>query len=289
MTQQELATEASNNLMPPSIHQCSTHSSTHPSTQHNCGDISQQSDVASSYVYTNAASSSTFATAASSSTFATAASVSASTFATAQQSVINMNVAKKLNYASSTSAFCVDALVQNEDLMKSRERIRDEKNKGKDVHEQLKSVKKLTAGKLFKVGTTRLGKSLLDIHRENSKKEFHKERDRLIKEKAKYDESVIKAREILDKDVPFEKLKVKEMYQVLAPLKRKGDKWPNKRKDLIALYSQVKDRPPLEFNIDPIVGAGNNDDKNMNQINDNDRDNNTATTGNDSFTDFAIV
>ena len=55
------------------------------------------------------------------------------------------------------------------------------------------------------------------------------------------------------------------------------------------MYSQVKDQPPLEFNIDPIVGAGNNDDKNMNQINDNDRDNNTATTGNDSFTDFAIV
>ena len=215
MTKQELAAEASNNLMPPSIHQCSTHSSTHPSTQHNCGDISQQSDVASSYVYTNAASSSTFAT---------AASVSASTFATAQQSVINMNVAKKLNYASSTSAFCVDALVQNEDLMKSRERIRDEKNKGKDVREQLKSVKKLTAGKLFKVGTTRLGKSLLDIHRENSKKEFHKERDRLVKEEAKYDESVIKAREILDKDVPFEKLKVKELHQVWAPLKRKGDK-----------------------------------------------------------------
>ena len=142
---------------------------------------------------------------------------------------------------------------------------------------------------MFKVGTTRLGKSLLYIHRENSKNEFNKERDRLIKEKAKYDKSVIKAREILDKDIPFEKLKVKEMHQVLAPLKRKGDKWPSKRKALISLYSQVKDRPPLEFNIDPIVGAGNNDDKNMNQVNDNDRDNNTAMTGNENFTDFAIV
>ena len=51
----------------------------------------------------------------------------------------------------------------------------------------------------------------------------------------------------------------------------------------------MKDRPQLEFNIDPIVDAGNNDDKNVNQINDDDRDNNTATTGNDGFTDFAIV
>ena len=79
------------------------------------------------------------------------------------------------------------------------------------------------------------------------------------------------------------------MQQILAPLKQKGDKWPNKRNDLIALYSQVKDQPPLEFNIYPIVDAGNNDEKNMNQINDNDRDNNTAMTGNDSFTDFAII
>ena len=125
--------------------------------------------------------------------------------------------------------------------MKSRERIRDKKNKGKDVREQLKSVKKLTAGKLFKVGSTRLEKSLLYIHHENSRKEFIKERDRLIKEKAKYDESVVKAREILDKDISFEKLKVEEMHQVLAPLKRKGEKLPNKRKDLIALYPQVKD------------------------------------------------
>ena len=80
-----------------------------------------------------------------------------------------------------------------------------------------------------------------------------------------------------------------EMHQVLAPLKRKGDKWPNKRKDLIALYPQVKDWAPLEFKIDPIVDTANNDDKNMNQINYTDRDNNTATTDNDSFTDFSIV
>ena len=57
----------------------------------------------------------------------------------------------------------------------------------------------------------------------------------------KYDKAVIKANEILHKNIPFDKLKVKEMHQVLAPLKRKGDKWPTKRQDLIALYPQVKD------------------------------------------------
>ena len=114
--------------------------------------------------------------------------------------------------------------------------IKEEKAKGKDVCEQLKWVKKLTAGKLFKVSTTRLGKTLLDIHHENSKKGSMRERERFLKEKAKYDKSVIKANEILNKNIPFEKLEVEEMHLVLVPLKWKGDKWPNKRKDLITLY-----------------------------------------------------
>jgi len=153
MTEHELASEASNNLIPPSIH-------------HN---IYKQHD---------------------------GATASTCTYATTHQSMINSDVLKKLNYSCSTSAFCVDALVQNEDLMKSRERIKEEKGNGKDVCEQLKLVKKLTAGKLFKVGTTRLGKTLLDIHNENSKQESIKEREKVMKEKAKYDESIIKALQI---------------------------------------------------------------------------------------------
>ena len=145
---------------------------------------------------------------------------------------------------------------------------------------------------MFKVGTTRLGKTLLDIHHENSKKESIKEREKLIKEKAKYDESVIKALQILNKNIPFDNLKVKEMHQVLAPLKRKGDKWPNKKKDMIALYPQVKDRAALEFDIDLIcVDAANNDDKeNINHINDDgDSNNNTGVTDDDVFTDIAMI
>ena len=198
----------------------------------------------------------------------------ATTFFSAQQSTTNSNFSKKLNYSSSTSAFCVDALLQNEDLMKSRERIKMESSKGKDVREQLKKVKKLTAGKLFKIGTTRLGKTLLDIHHENTEKETMKQRDKLLKEKAKYDESVMKAKEILDQNIPFDKLKVKEMHLVLAPLKRKGDKWPSKRKELIALYPQVKDRTPLEFEINSVVDTVTemsiNDDVNKDNIDSDD-------------------
>ena len=79
------------------------------------------------------------------------------------------------------------------------------------------------------------------------------------------------------------------MHQVLAPLKQKGGKCPNKRQDLIALYLQVKDWAPLDFEIDPIA---NNDDEIVNQINDVDTagdNSNTGTNGDDSFTDFAMI
>ena len=56
------------------------------------------------------------------------------------------------------------------------------------------------------------------------------------------------------------------MHLILAPLKRKGDKWPTKRQDLIALYPQVKDRAPPEFEID---FNSKNDDEIVNQLNDN--------------------
>ena len=186
-----------------------------------------------------------------------------------EQSNINYtDISKKLNYSRSTSAFCVDALLQNEDLMKSRERIKKESKKGKCLREQIKDVKRLTAGKLFKMGTTRLGKSLLDVHKENVANEYMKQKDKLLKEKIKYDESMAKGKEILDKNIPFDKLKLKEMHLVLAPLKRKGDKWPTKRKELIKLYPQVKDRAPPSFKI---ISAINTEE--MSIINDPDIEN----------------
>ena len=117
-----------------------------------------------------------------------------------------------------------------------------------------------------------------------SRRERERERERLIKEKNKYDKSVMKAKQILDKNVPFDNLKVKEMHLVLAPLKRKGDKWPTKRHDLIALYPQVKDRAPLEFEIDLISKY---DDENANQLND---DSNIGTNNEDDIiSDFAMI
>ena len=202
------------------------------------------------------------------------------------QSTFDCDLSKKLNFSSTTTAFCVDALVQTEDLMKSRERIKDEQAKGKELREQLQSVKKLTAGKLFKAGTTRLGSTLLQVHEENLLKQGIKDAERLKKEAEKYEEMVIKAKEIMDRNVPFDKLKVSEMKIVLAPLKRQGDKWPTKRKDLIELYPKVKDRPPKVFekvNVDGLIDTDTGNNENIID-NDNYSDSETETDiNNNSF------
>ena len=186
--------------------------------------------------------------------------------------------------------FCVDALVQNEDLMKSRERIKEEQTKLKNVREQLKSVKRLPVGNFFKAGATRLGKTLLEVHEGNLLKHTLEEKEKLFKQKETMNEAIIEAKKVMERNVPFDKLTVKDMKLLLAPLKRPGDKWPTKRKDLIELYPKVKDRLPLTFNIDPLInidnstGIGNDFIKNDNNINhDSDTDSDTDTDNNKNF------
>ena len=79
------------------------------------------------------------------------------------------------------------------------------------------------------------------------------------------------------------------MKIVLATLKRQGDKWRTKRKDLIKLYPKVKERPPKVFekvNVDGVVDTDTDNNENIID-NDNDSDSETET---DIFTNsFAQV
>ena len=183
------------------------------------------------------------------------------------------DVSLKLNYSQATASFCIDALVQNEDLMKSRERIKEEQSKGKEVRENLEAVKKLTAGKLFKAGTTRLGATVLEMHEKNLMLEASKRKEKDMVQKRKQNALRVEAQKIIDDNKPFDftKLKVKEMKIVLAPLKRPGEKWPIKRKELIDLYAAVKDR----LNEELVVTERDDDSESItenNKINENTSD-----------------
>lgn len=68
-----------------------------------------------------------------------------------------------LNYDNGTSSNCLDTLIQHQYIMNAHERINAERKKGMDFKSQLKQARKITSGIVFKSGSSRLGKSLMDV------------------------------------------------------------------------------------------------------------------------------
>ena len=60
------------------------------------------------------------------------------------------------------AAWCLDAIVRNDDLIASRERIRRDGAKGQSVSEKLKQIKGMTGAKIFLLGETCLGEGVLE-------------------------------------------------------------------------------------------------------------------------------
>ena len=154
-----------------------------------------------------------------------------------------------LNFNNGTASFCLDALVQQHDLLKSRERIKNEQSKGLSVSEMLKKAKKVTSGAVFKSGTNRLGKDILEICKENTNKKVKQLKDKMKKAEKDYLEAKAKAEALLSQDgFNIDKCKGSELKILLKPLKRTGDRAiPSKKKALRQLYDDWKNRPPMNF------------------------------------------
>ena len=60
-------------------------------------------------------------------------------------------------------------------LQQAREEIREDMNNGKSIKQQLKESTQLSAGILFKAVSSRLGKTVFDVHRENMIEKNEKE------------------------------------------------------------------------------------------------------------------
>ena len=84
-------------------------------------------------------------------------------------------------FLDGTAAFCINVLVSETDLQKSRERIEGEHQKGLSIQERLCSTKRVIAGVVFGYGTTSLCKTVFDICQENDDRK-RKERDEKMKE-----------------------------------------------------------------------------------------------------------
>ena len=101
-------------------------------------------------------------------------------------SLNNNPIYNDLNFSDGMSNFCLKVFVSNEQLQQAREEIRKDMDSGKSIKQQLKESTQLSAGILLKAGSSRLGKTVFDVHRENLE-----EKNQHLIEKIKNDEKNI--------------------------------------------------------------------------------------------------
>ena len=173
----------------------------------------------------------------------------------------NLPTHEHLNFSTGLSQYCLKAYLSNEQLQQAREEIREDMNNGKSIKQQLKESTRLSAGILFKAGSSRLGKTVFDIHRENMIEKNEKEIQRIKKDELMYKEQVEKAREVFEKKTNIETMTIRELTTICKPLKRKEDgKMPNKKDQLILKYREWYGRPAPSFDVSHLM-EDNNDER----------------------------
>ena len=60
--------------------------------------------------------------------------------------VVNIDKKKEVNFSTGTAAWCLDNIVQQNDLHAARKRIKKNQYVGKSLKEKLQEMKKITAG-----------------------------------------------------------------------------------------------------------------------------------------------
>ena len=186
-------------------------------------------------------------------------------------SLNNNPICNDLNFSEGMSSYCLKAFISNEQLQQAREELRKDMDSGKSIKQQLKESTRLSAGILFKAGSSRLGKTVFDVHRENLEEKNKDLIEKIKKDEKNYYEQVRKAEEVFEKKKTIESMTIKELTIICKPLKRKEDgKMPNKKDQLIQKFKEWSGRPTPSFSIDhlqdDIDGEIDNDDR-VSQIN----------------------
>jgi len=176
---------------------------------------------------------------------------------------ISTTAQPSLNFVTGTSAFCLDAIVKQQQLQSARERIKSEKNTGDTMVTRLRSAKRVTAGICFNSGTSRLGKDVFQICKDNEEKKANEMREKQKDEEREYLRLDKMAQEILSSGKDIKKLTNKELYTIIKSLRRKDDKGPlpTKKADMIELFEKWRERPPPIYKCgDDTNSSSNNKD-----------------------------
>ena len=166
----------------------------------------------------------------------------------------NLPTPDDLNFQSGMSNFCLKAYLSNEQLQQARESIRSDMNTGKSVKQQLKESTRLSAGIIFKAGSSRLGKTVFDVHKENVEEKQRVLVEKIKKEERIYNENVKRAEEVFRRKQTLESMMIRELTLICKPLKRNDDgKMPNKKESLILKYKEWSGRPAPSFDVSHTV------------------------------------
>ena len=146
------------------------------------------------------------------------------------------------------------SIPSNEQLQQTREELREDMNNGKSIKQQLKESTRLSAGILFKAGSSQLGKTVFDVHLENIAEKNKKEIEKIKKDEITYNDQVQKAAEVFQKKSTLGLMTIHKLTIICKPLKRKEDgKMPNKKDELILKYKEWSGRPAPSFDINHLL------------------------------------
>ena len=177
------------------------------------------------------------------------------------------------NLQSGMAAYCLDAIVQNQDLMNARERIRRNRDEGESVSDKLKAIKKMTAARMFLLGKTKLGEDIRDSVQANYNKHIQTAATKAVEAAAAYRVTVANYNSVFAKNSNPKTWNVDALKKVLKALKTKDDTAMPKHK--VALYNRYlewqgrrpqpvedvgKEAAPLEDDTEALAVDDNNEE-----------------------------
>lgn len=134
-------------------------------------------------------------------------------------------------------------MLSQDQVHTTRERICEDGINGKTIREKVQANTRLSAGIVFKFGSTRIGKTVFQVCKEN-----HEEK--IKKNEVQYNKNVENTKKVFEKEGTIENMTIRKLTIVRKPLKNKSDcPMPNKKEALISKYKEWVGMPPPLFNV----------------------------------------
>ena len=160
------------------------------------------------------------------------------------------------NFTTGVAAWCLDSIVKDHDLNAARVRIKKNLQDGKSLKEKLIESKRITAGRLFKAGSCRIGKTIFDLHKEKRFKEEQERTQALQTTKETYRKAKEAAAAVIATQPDPSKWSIAQLKVMLKPLKKKEDgAMPTLKAKMLEKYLLWMQRDPPSFDDAAVVLA----------------------------------